>query len=408
MTDAAREDRPPAFIPEMDGLRGYLTIAVLFHHIFTSIYWILPPAAVAHWDAFVPIIAGSEIALPVYFAISGFVIFLPAARGDGTIRDIPWYAVRRIARIVPGYYLMLIILVLIWPFVYPDTPSPAASERGIELLFGHFVFLQKVLFEETDIGFGMNGSTWTLTIEEFFYITLPLAAALLFRRPFRYLALALAITLVWKAGCLFLPEISTAMGFEPPDAKLPHHLAHQFPAYLFQFACGSVAAKCYVLLWPRLRNAKERTKRWLLALHLFCGALILFYVYYAGASRATHNGVMIDLQRDMTPAAAFAVLVIAVVYGPAWARKIYANRLAKFLGDTSFGVYLWHMIIIQIVWREADLPNATAEEAALVMAAWVLPGSMLLGWLSVTFVERPASELIRRVWKERARAASPA
>src|SRR5689334_19987846 len=105
MNPAARRGGAPAHVPVLDGLRGLLTLLVLVHHIVGAVLYGLPPAEATAWEPWFVFAQGTAPALPMYFVISGFVIFLPAARNQGNMGDLGWYATRRIARIVPAYYL---------------------------------------------------------------------------------------------------------------------------------------------------------------------------------------------------------------------------------------------------------------------------------------------------------------
>src|SRR5262245_2559818 len=95
----------PSHVPVLDGLRGLLTLLVLIHHVVGAVVYNVPPAEAGLWKPEIAFVQGTAIALPIYFVISGFVIFLPAARGDGRLGDLGSYAVRRVARIVPAYYI---------------------------------------------------------------------------------------------------------------------------------------------------------------------------------------------------------------------------------------------------------------------------------------------------------------
>jgi peptidoglycan/LPS O-acetylase OafA/YrhL len=388
----------PAILPALDGMRGFLTILVLVHHVVASMFFILPAAAMAPWRPYLWINDGTEICLPIYFAISGLVLSLPAAR-HGTLGGLGWYAMRRVARIFPAYYLSLLVLLLIWPFFFPEVPSPMATQHGVGLVVGHLFFLQTVLFSATDIGFGLNGSVWTLTLEEGFYVALPLVAVAFRRRPFVGLGIALVFTLTWRLGTLHLPELLEALGRAPPSESLPAHLFHQFPGYAFQFTCGMATAVLYVRLYGQLKS--PRWQRTAVVLHGACAVLITAMILHAGIDRVHVHGIVKNLQRDMTPAVLFGIMVLAVVLGPAWAQRVYANKVSRFLGDISYGVYVWHMILIQIVVRLASLATRTPFEAFVWLMGVVVPGSLLLGWLSFRFVERPISEYVRLVRNDR-------
>ncbi len=373
-------------------MRGLLTLLVLVHHVVSAVLYGLPPADFERfrsWDVFVK---GTAVALPMYFVISGFVIFLPAARNSGSLGGIGWYAVRRIARIVPAYYINVGLLLLSWPFLFPEVPSPMASRHGIGLVLGHLVFLQTVLFARSDVGFGLNGSVWTLTLEECFYASVPIVARLLFRRPFRVLVAALVLSVSFRLACFYMPEIALAMGLSEPDAELPSHVFHQFPGYAFVFALGSVTAWCYVRYFD---SWSRHERKWLL-LHGASLALLPLLMWRVGRLGPWVHQIEPDITFDMVPPVVFAALMLAATFGPEWAKKPYTNKVSRFLGDTSYGVYLWHMFVIQLVYRYAALPVPTTTASFVIYLLWVTPASLGLGWLSFRFVERPFSDWIRR------------
>ena len=394
MDPAARHGRAPSHVPVLDGLRGLLTLLVLVHHIVGAVLYGVSPADAARWAPWVVFAQGTAPALPMYFVISGFVIFLPAARSSGNLGDIGWYATRRIARIVPAYYLNVAFLLFSWPFLFSDTPSPMASRHGIGLVLGHLAFLQTVLFDRTEVGFGLNGSMWTLTLEEFFYFTIPLVAGVLFRRPLRVLAITFAVSLSYRLGCLYLPELAAATGLPAPDPRLPSHLFHQFPGYAFVFALGSVTAWYYVHrfdAWSRT----EHKRQWL-ALHGLCLVAIPLLMWRVGKIGRVVHDIVPDVTHDMVLALVFAALILAATFGPRAAQSLYTNPFSRFLGDVSYGVYLWHMILIQLVYRYSSLPVPATTESVIIYLCWVTPGSLALGWASYRFVERPLSLSIRR------------
>jgi peptidoglycan/LPS O-acetylase OafA/YrhL len=132
---------------------------------------------------------------------------------------------------------------------------------------------------------------------------------------------------------------------------------------------------------------------------------IVLLMLRVGRITELHHGIPWDITYDIVPAAVFAAMILAVILGPDQARAIYTNPVCRFLGDTSYGVYLWHMVLIQVVFRWTHLQKAPPVHSLLVFLGVVLPGSLLLGWLSFRFVERPLSLYARRVWLERQPAA---
>jgi peptidoglycan/LPS O-acetylase OafA/YrhL len=277
-----------------------------------------------------------------------------------------------------------------------------ASRHGIGLVLGHLVVLQTVLFERTEIGFGLNGSVWTLTLEEFFYFTIPFVAALLFRRPLRVLAITLAFSVSFRLGCLYMPELAQALGLPEPDPWLPSHLFHQFPGYAFVFALGSVTAWYYVHryeAWSR----PEWKRRWA-TLHVLCLVVVPLLMWRSGHVRRLVHDIVPDITHDMVLAVIFAALMLAAAFGSNAAQSLYTNRFCRFLGDVSYGVYLWHMVLIQLVYRYSLLPVPATTKSIAIYLAWVTPGSLALGWASYRFVERPLSLRIRQLRDELATA----
>lgn len=381
-------------------MRGLLTLLVLVHHVVSAFIYALPGHEGTGYPGYLVFAEGSAVALPMYFVISGFVIFLPAARGNGKLQNLRWYALRRIARIVPAYYVCIATQLLVWPFVFSNTPTPMASQRGVELVLGHLVFLQKVLFNEVDIGFGLNGSVWTLTLEEFFYATIPILSLVVFRHPRATVFGALAFTLAWRIVAFFLPEVAAAIGAPAPDPLLPSHLFHQFPGYLFQFLTGSVVALMYVRWWGKWTTAKAHRTTTLV--HGLCLVIIALAMLRVGFI-TKYRGIMRDVTYDMVPAFVFALMIFVVTIGPAAQKKLYANAFCRFFGDISYGVYLWHMLVIQVVYRHTDVRNLGPEQAILTYMMWVTPFSILLGWLSFRLIERPLSLFVKRLYQDELR-----
>jgi peptidoglycan/LPS O-acetylase OafA/YrhL len=199
-----------------------------------------------------------------------------------------------------------------------------------------------------------------------------------------------------------MPELAAAAKLPAPDPGLPSHLFHQFPGYAFVFALGSVTAWYYVRrfdTWSR----EELKKRWL-ALHGICLVVIPLLMWRVGSIGRVVHDIVPDITHDMVLALVFASLMLAATFGPKAAQRLYTNAFSRFLGDISYGVYLWHMILIQIVYRYSSLPVPATAESVVVYLLWVTPGSLALGWASYRFVERPLSVGVRRMREELAAA----
>ncbi len=200
------------------------------------------------------IVASGFLGVDFFFVISGFVLFLPTVAKAGEFGDLRGYAIRRAARILPPYYLFLVVVVVFHSLL---TAAPVAlpfrSFDGTLSFFLHLVFLQHNVGQWVGPeGFGVITVVWTLTLEVLFYVSLPLVAARYYRRPFVGLAVAIAISLLWRLGATHIDVSLAWMGSAGWSAQKIYTtqivLVTQFPNYLGHFAAGMTAAWLFVWL----------------------------------------------------------------------------------------------------------------------------------------------------------------
>jgi peptidoglycan/LPS O-acetylase OafA/YrhL len=92
----------------------------------------------------------------------------------------------------------------------------------------------------------------------------------------------------------------------------------------------------------------------------------------------------------------FAVILLLAPLLPRWARLPFDNRLARFLGQISYGVFLFHFIVIWTVLRFVDIPRDGSPASVLKLATLVLPITVLCAWLGTRFVEGPIRRRAQR------------
>jgi peptidoglycan/LPS O-acetylase OafA/YrhL len=177
-------------IPELDGLRALAILFVLFRHGVRP-FWEESGALfpLGGWDAGIPLING-WVGVDLFFVLSGFLITHHICgryrRQDGRIdfRDYLW---RRILRIVPAYYVVLLVVAFgLVPYLVVD---PRVMPFRIAY---HLLFLQDYLPSNILVTF------WSLGVEEKFYLLSPLLLIAVFRlrRPaHQYAAIAALATL---------------------------------------------------------------------------------------------------------------------------------------------------------------------------------------------------------------------
>ena len=326
--------------------------------------------------------------MAIFFVLSAFLLYRPwvAARLDGAPAPrLGRYAKRRALRIVPAYWLALLVLGLLLP-----TQVPGVFGDDWWVLFG---FLQVYSFDTI-----LEGLTvaWSLSTEVAFYLLLPLLAAtsarlLGGRDRGRQVRVELAVLALSAVAAFLLREVP------PLDTwrTFPNTLGGTWP----WFACGLILAVSSVA-WadagrPRPRVVRAVTEHpgicWLIAL-----AILLF---------AAYGGVLPRFVFAMTPTDArvetglFALIALfavapAALGGAAAVRSPVGRLLALppvvWLGMVSYGVFLWHRPLILWVAEE------TGSTAPLVLTALALPLALLCAAASWYAVERPALRLAHR------------
>jgi peptidoglycan/LPS O-acetylase OafA/YrhL len=389
--DPGKEERAAQGIPvvaALDGFRGLAVFMIVAWHV-----WNLTGNSSS--DTLGRFVAGLvPHGMQLLFLISGFVMFLPTA-ARGRFGSVKAYAVRRVARIVPAYYLSLAILLVFWPvFVAPaepiDYPGPANVLAHLTFLFQPLTLLDEATFVQ---GFGANPPVWTLSVEAFFYATLPFVALRFRRNPIWGLLIALAISAGWR------------LAFEGE--------ANQFPFWMGALVAGMAAAQAYVRL-SALRPA-ERVRRLALPVQLLALAAVIVLGWVQGGlevvgGRAAYHASIQSIPLSTAFPLVLGVLVVATAFAPSWASWLVTNRAARWVGDRSYGVYLAHALVFRYIAVHYMRPDRTGGLSDF--AKWfVLVGgvSMLYGWASYRFAELPVRRWARRVAKgwQSSTAASP-
>lgn len=313
-----REARGGARLPALDALRGVAILLVLVHHMegygALTWRWPLPLLYAALKD-------GGWIGVDLFFVLSGFLVsglIFREYQRRGTV-GLGRFLVRRGLKIYPAFYLLLATTILIDAFLQQPTPSEAILREA--------VFLQ-------NYGPSLWPHTWSLAVEEHFYLLLALGLYLGSRRtadagnPFRpLLALAPAVALLALAGrllTLYLSPQAFRSVLNPTHLRIDSLLFGVVLSYLHHFdgAC--------------LERRVSQNRLWLLVLSL--GLLLPAFVLDVHRSVFMRSFGLTGLYLGCG-----GVLLLSL-HGarsrPAWARPCLGALAA--VGTYSYSIYLWH------------------------------------------------------------------
>jgi peptidoglycan/LPS O-acetylase OafA/YrhL len=359
----------------IDALRGLAILLVLVLHF--SISYGLHKSPLANWlppmllDA---VLWNGNYGVTLFFTLSGFLIAGPLLAKPGALAQLTLgdFYLRRFARILPP---LLLALALIIALGYSGHPSFANVDGGHNLpasfswwaAFSVLSFWHNVLMQQLGyFNYALN-VYWSLSVEEVFYLCLPLACLLLRRR--RWLLLA----------CAALIAIGPWYRAQHLESEL--YFMYGYWACFDAIALGVAAA----ILAPhiRLSGTARVLLQWL------AGALLLFSFLMGIGGHEVFGFSQVAL-------ACAALLVLKPVAAqPGICLASWPGRALRWLGRHSYELYLFHCIVLGLL-REALPRSAVAPEAKLGLLLAFLLASCLLAALVARHIGTPANRYLRR------------
>jgi peptidoglycan/LPS O-acetylase OafA/YrhL len=366
--DAAPRRRPGGRLDALDGLRGLAALGVLVLHVWMFSYGDLhkPPKG---WLDFT--LGELRLGVQLFFVLSGFLIFRPfvAAALDGARRmpSLSRYAIRRAARILPGYWLALGGSYLLLRHL--DHPMQVdAAQLPVFLVFAQNHFEETIKH--------LDPPMWTLAIEVSFYAVLPIAGVLAIKACNKSrLRLALLTLMVAAGGAL-----ATILAY---THAWPQTLSTSLLPHLLEFGAGMTVA---VVLHGRTLDRRAAA-----ALALAGVAAIVANSYWHALGIGSKD--LRNLVGDAPGIAGIAIVLAVLVAGP-WRATLLARGPAKWLGTISYGVYLIHFPVIVGLRMTGHWPLGDQLGHQLLAVMVVTLPAATLSWF---LVERPAIAWARRV-----------
>ena len=374
-------------VPAFDGFRALAIFGVVVLHLIT-----IQGLASPDGNTLLSVVVWGALgrAVEVLFVVSGFVVFLPTVARSGKFGSIKAYAIRRAARLAPAYWVALFLSCLVLFLLFPPVAYPTIPQIGV-----HFLFLQTPahwIHESIVPGLAINAPLWTLSIEVTFYLLLPFVASWYSRRPFVGLLAALIITAGWQEFLFhYFQKLGNTAGFHV-TAPMIFNGTNQFPAWVLSFATGMTAAWIYVnWVIPKKGVFASSAKT-----NLLCGLVLIVFVGFAiwgGVEASSIGGLLSYAYQPALLGLGFTLSLGAAMLMISASGRIFqaafANRPVRKLGDMSYGVYLSHFALISIAIGYLGFEEVDTLEGVLTLSAFVLPLTLVYGYLSARFLEQP-------------------
>ena len=341
MVPKAAHEAGGAYRADIDGLRALAVVPVVLYH------------------AGVPGFSGGYVGVDIFFVISGFLITGIIAREIDERRFSIWqFYERRARRILPALLVMLAVVLaaasfLFLPADFEGVPRSALAALGFAANI--WFFTQSGYFQAAAETMPLL-HTWSLGVEEQFYIVFPLALVLVAR-----FAAERRKLIVWLGALA-----SFALAWATQDAG-DGSAFYLLPARAWELLAGSLLALGAV---PRVERRGTRE-----ALAWAGFALILLPVFYYERS-TVFPGLA-----ALPPVLGAALLIHAG--GKTQVGRLLSLRPLVWIGLVSYSLYLWHWPLIVFVqyWQDAPL--------TLLQSAGVIAASLVMAWASLRFVETP-------------------
>ncbi len=322
----------------LNGLRAIAALAVVFSHTtlalkefgLNSFFWGINPDGTPRTT----LLAGFGVS--IFFALSGFLItYLLLVEKEKKTIDIKKFYIRRILRIFPLYYLYLVLVILLL-YVY------TISYNKLLLLAYLLPFANIPSILSTSIP--LLGHYWSLAVEEQFYLFWPW----LLRYKNQLFKWALGLTMVLLVIKLGLRFWAIQTGVE-----LPYLIAH-----VCRFQCmliGALGAFIYLgqhaFTLKILKSWPAQVVAWL------CMVLALINRFH----------VVSVLDNELFSLVTLVLIIGQIENGP----KIISleNKVMNFIGQISYGVYLYHPLIIFLLAQYLHFDEPTTGRVLLVYTA---------------------------------------
>jgi ABC-type glycerol-3-phosphate transport system permease component/peptidoglycan/LPS O-acetylase OafA/YrhL len=351
-------------VPGADGFRAIACLLVMFHHAAQR----FNPDQSAGWIKALHF-AGwrSEVGVALFFVLSGCLLSMPfwhayvnALNGPSLIA----YARNRIARIVPGVWLSLVISTFVAVKILGGEFNPIRFFSG---MFFVYSFHYKTFFPVDT-----NGPLWTVGLEAWCYICLPIVLATIFKfkrnLKIAFLGMFLWITFLQSLQPLIVKRFMTEdyeKGWNfgmTGGAKLwmPYW---NFASFFTMFLLGSVAALGICVV-----RSKNLEKKFFWDGLSFFAILAATFIVLRYEVPGTPNSFTKQAYLSPWYAALISIGLFAAAVGRSfW--KLLDNRFFKHVARVSFGLYLWHWLFLIIV--ERKLPNDYWSNGSNNIYAWL-------------------------------------
>jgi peptidoglycan/LPS O-acetylase OafA/YrhL len=361
-----------AHMPELDTIRGLAILGVLLYHGF---YWARDLSVYSPWQRhFFTLMAPGQFGVNLFFVLSGFLItgiLLESRKRSDYYRR---FYFRRALRILPAYYLTLLLLIIFKLTSLGFLLMSLAYSSNLSPLFG-IALSYPVL--------------WSLAVEEHFYLIWPIVARRL--SPTKLLWVLGAILVMSPISRFLYYEQSTRTNVAGPGSG----------SFTWNHLDGLALGAIVAIL---VRSRDWSRKRMLhLSVVLMTSAILLTVAGFPFGILTRKSAMGEALQYVPWNLAFASLLGLFLVVGSGPWRSLATPSIMNFFGKISYGLYLYHLMVFMgydWVAKKVDLKfrfNLTLWEQAWARMVIASAAAIVVACLSRRYFEEPFLRLKDRL-----------
>ncbi len=330
--------------PEIDGLRTVAVLAVLFFH--------------AEFELF----SGGFIGVDVFFVISGYLITSVILKdiSKNQFSFLTFYE-KRVRRLLPAlFFIMTCCLPFVWFLMTSSDAKSFYQTFFASTIFGSnflFWFQSGNYFDTVSIWKPLH-HTWSLAIEEQFYLFHPILLIIISNLKFKKIYL----------GILMLISILLSLYFLNVDPKANFYL---LPSRYWELLAGGIIA------YYNIDHIKSYFSKFINDTFVFIGLALILYSIVIFNSFTPHPSLLTIIPVLGT------VLIIIFANSSSFSGLILSNRPMVFVGLISYSLYLWHYPIF--VFSRLYIINDLTSINYIILILF----TFLFSYFTYKFIEQP-------------------
>lgn len=388
--------RTSSRISGADGMRALAALGVVFSHLFQRLTMGDKP----EWlDFLQSAMMKGAYGVSVFFVLSGMLLSLPfwkAYLTDAPRPSIGHYARRRFARIAPGYWASLLVSFAVGFLIFESIQAPMLRLVTGATFTSGFHYLTWFPTES-------NGPLWSISLEVFSYVLMPLVMIAMFalgRRGFRFSAwlwvgvFALIAVLNQVVIAVFQTD-NAAKGWQYGNVGGAKEWMPYFnPVGFFAHFCIGVIAAGFIASHQIQGKGRREWRFDRLALGGFAGLAAVVAVTALFSKEPLYMQNPFQGQPYAFPlVAVFAAMALVGMAHSRVVGRVLDNRFFRYTATVSFGLYIWHYLLLHLV---SYLTHGEFEYGGIqdpVRFAWISATVLVLAYavatLSWRFIEKP-------------------